>query len=167
METQNREQFQGLAVDAVVLSQRATLLTSYSSLVTGLITTAGTAVIIYVGGREVLVDALSMGSFIVFLSYLKMMQGNAGSLLRFYGGLKPLVASLDRIIQVLDTEGEVPEAREPKSLPIAAVSGWVWLEGSFSDTNWTASTPRSVSRGGAGGDCCDRWPDRGREKHIA
>lgn len=119
-ETRNWQRFQNLAADAVALSQRGTLLMSSYGLVTGLITTAGTAIIIYVGGRQVLAGTLTVGSFLVFLAYLRNLQGTAESLLKLYGSLKPMEASMDRVLEVLEAQpDEVREAVGATPLALA------------------------------------------------
>jgi ATP-binding cassette subfamily B protein/subfamily B ATP-binding cassette protein MsbA len=117
-ENRNWDRFHDLAADSVSISERSALLTSYYGLVTGLITVAGTAVIIYVGGRQVLAGALSVGSFLVFLAYLRNLQSTAEGLLRLYGILKPLEASIDRVIEVLQArDDEVCDRPDATPLP--------------------------------------------------
>lgn len=117
-EDRNWDRFHELAADSVSISQRSALLTSYYSLVTGLITVAGTAVIIYVGGRQVLAGALSIGSFMVFLAYLRTLQGTSESLIKLYGTLKPLEASIDRVLEVLEVSQDEVQDQEG-ALPLA------------------------------------------------
>ena len=117
-EGRNWQRYQNLAADAVTLSQRGTLLMSFYGLVTGLITIAGTGVIIFVGGRQVLLGKLSLGSFLVFIAYLRVLQGTAESLIKLYGSLKPLEASIDRVLEVLDTPlDEVRDDEKARPLP--------------------------------------------------
>jgi ATP-binding cassette subfamily B protein/subfamily B ATP-binding cassette protein MsbA len=127
-EAPNARRFQDLAADAVVLSQRQALVGSGYGLVTGAITTIGSAAIVFVGGSEVLAGTLTVGSFIVFLSYLRIMQTSAENLLATYATLKPLEASLDRVWEILDEPADVQDPREPKSLPTGGVRGHVRFE---------------------------------------
>lgn len=105
-ENRNWDRFHELAADSVSISQRGALLSGYYGLVTGLITAVGTTFIIYVGGTQVLAGSLSMGSFIVFLAYLRTLQGTAESLIKLYGSLKPLEASMDRVLEVLQARDD-------------------------------------------------------------
>ena len=73
-ETRNTERYKRLSSQAVELSQRATVLGSAYGLVNGLVTTIGAAAILYVGGRQVIAGTLSVGSLVVFLTYLRKMQ---------------------------------------------------------------------------------------------
>src|SRR5262249_39263609 len=108
-EARNRRQFQHLATDALVLSQRGSLLNSGYVVLNGLIATLGTAVILYVGGRRALSGTLSLGSLLVFLAYLRSMQGASQGLLGIYGELKPLEARIDRVLEILDTDEQLSD----------------------------------------------------------
>lgn len=120
-QSRNRQHYHVLAADAVMLSQKATLLTSVYGLVTGFITVAGTGFIIFMGGRHVLQGTLSLGSFLVFIAYLRTLQSAAESLIRLYGSLKPLEASLERVLEILDTpRDDVPDAPDAPALPAPA-----------------------------------------------
>ncbi len=101
-EDRNWKRYQSLAADALTLSQRGTLLMSSYGLVTGLITVVGTGAIIYAGGREVLLGKLTLGSFLVFIAYLRVLQLTSESLIKLYGNLKPVEASIDRVLEILD-----------------------------------------------------------------
>ena len=123
---QNTLRFQGLASDAVTRSQRSVLLTSASGVVNGLITTAGTATILYFGGVKVLSGTLSLGSLLVFLAYLRSMQTASEGLLAVYTTFKTTSASIDRVFEVLDSEEMVRE--EPGAPVLPMVRGHVQLE---------------------------------------
>ncbi len=121
-EGRNAREYRRLAGDAVALSQRGTLLVSSYGMVSGLITTLGMALIVFVGGQQVLRGRLTLGSFLVFLAYLRIMQANSESLLRLYGSLKPLEASMDRVLEILEEdEDEVRDAPGAPALTRSAV----------------------------------------------
>jgi len=117
-EDHNYRRFQSLAADAVALSRRGSMISGAYGLVTGLITAAGAALVLYAGGRQVLRGTLSLGSLLVFLAYMRGMQGAAESLLKSYGSLKPLEASIDRVMEIMEAkENEVRDAPDAKPLP--------------------------------------------------
>jgi ATP-binding cassette subfamily B protein/subfamily B ATP-binding cassette protein MsbA len=121
-EDRHAGRFHKLAEDAVDVSQRGALLTGIYGLVTGLITVAGTALIIFVGGRQVLEGGLTLGSFLVFLAYLRTLQTAAEGLLKVYGALKPIEASVDRVLEVLEPAAD--EVHDHlKAEPLVAVAG--------------------------------------------
>ena len=130
-EPENEQRFQTLAADAVTLSQRGALLTSAYGLVNGLITTTGTALVLYVGGHRVLAGTLSIGTLLVFLSYVRTMQGAAEQLLKTYGNLKQVEASMDRVVEILALEEDIRDAPSAKALGPRQEghSGQIRLEG--------------------------------------
>jgi ATP-binding cassette subfamily B protein/subfamily B ATP-binding cassette protein MsbA len=73
-----------------------------------------------------LTGALSLGSLLVFLAYLRTMQGAAQGLLGTYTRLKSAEAGADRVLEVLETQERVREAAGARPLP--AVRGHVRLE---------------------------------------
>lgn len=120
MESSNQQQFQNLSTDAVSASQRTVLIKSSYSLVNGFITTMGTAIVLFVGGQRVLSGAISIGSLLVFLAYLRSMQGSVKGLLEIYGNLKTTEASIDRVLEVMGSEDFVQEMAG--SIPLQEIS---------------------------------------------
>ena len=116
-EDRNTRQFQSLAADAVTVSQRGTLLGSTFGLVNGLTTTVATAIVLYAGAHRVLTGALSVGSLLVFLAYMRSLQGALNSLLTTYGSLKSVEASIDRVMEIFDADDGVRDVPGAKPLP--------------------------------------------------
>jgi ATP-binding cassette subfamily B protein/subfamily B ATP-binding cassette protein MsbA len=124
----NGAQFRSLADEAVTLLQRGTLVNSAYGLVNGSVITLSTALVLYVGGQQVLSGAMTVGSLLVLLAYLKLMQGAVQGLLSTYGQLKSTEANLDRVLEVLETEPTVQESPKASLLP-ARVTGRVQFQG--------------------------------------
>ena len=127
-ESRNTRRFADLADDAVAMSQRGNLVGSSFGMVNGLITTAGIATILFVGGMRVLSGAIPLGTLLVFLAYARQMQGAAGGLFRIFASLKTAEASIDRVMDVMDSDEAVREAPDARALP-APSAGHVRLEG--------------------------------------
>ena len=98
--------FRDLSDEAVRVSQRGALMGSAYGLASGLITTTATAVVVFFGARQVMAGTLSIGSLLVFLSYLRSMQSATEGLLKTYSNLKPIEASIDRVVEVLEVSGD-------------------------------------------------------------
>ncbi len=130
-ESYNTQQFKHLARDAVTISQRETLLKSTYGLANGSVTTVGNAVVLYVGGQQVLSGAMSVGSLLVFLAYLQSIQGAFRGLFGIYGSLKSVEANMDRVLEILDAKDGVQDALGAKPLPVRAAfeRGHICLEG--------------------------------------
>jgi len=130
-ERQNTQRFEQAAAEAVRVNQRGALALSGFNLVNGLTTTVGTAIVLYAGGQRVLSGAMSVGTLLVFLVYLRSMHGATKGLLSIYGKLKTVEASIDRVLEVLETQEEVRDAPDARPLPVprAAPRGHVRLDG--------------------------------------
>jgi ATP-binding cassette subfamily B protein/subfamily B ATP-binding cassette protein MsbA len=116
-ESSNQQKFQYLATDAVSASQRTVLLKSSYNLVNGLISTVGTAIVLFAAGQRVLTGTLSLGSLIVFLAYLGTIHGAFRGLLEIYANLKTAEARVDRVLEVMESEDCIREMPGAKSLP--------------------------------------------------
>jgi ATP-binding cassette subfamily B protein/subfamily B ATP-binding cassette protein MsbA len=110
--------FSAQADELVKLDRRAAITGNAYGLVNGLATAVAAAIILYVGGRRVMAGALSVGSLVVFLAYARKVQLAAENLLRSYGSLKPVEASLDRVFEILaHPDGEVRDSALARALP--------------------------------------------------
>jgi ATP-binding cassette subfamily B protein/subfamily B ATP-binding cassette protein MsbA len=118
--------FQEFADAAIRVQQRSTLIGSLNALSSGLITTLGTGIILWVGARHYLEGTLSLGSILMFLVYLNLLQPQMKVIANLYTTLQGLSASVDRITQVMDTQEEV--ADRPAAVPLPPVCGRVQIE---------------------------------------
>ncbi len=116
-QSRNRQQFERLAEDATTISQRNALINTSFGVVNGFFTTCGAAIILYFGSQRVLDKALSVGSLLVFLAYLRTLHSAAQALLGTYGSLKSVEVSMDRVLEILDIDEPVRDAPEARSLP--------------------------------------------------
>jgi len=115
-QARNRQHFRTIADDAVNLAQRGAVLSGTYRLMTGVLIAAGAALILYVGGARVLSGEMTLGTLLVFLSYMTTLQTTADSLLRTYGDLKPVQASIDRVLDILNSTDEVRETPKARRL---------------------------------------------------
>ena len=125
-EEREREQFQRFANAAIAAQQRSTLIGSINSLSSGLITTLGTGAILWVGARHVLDERLSLGSILVFLVYLTSLQTQMKDLAEVYTKLQGLSASVDRVLEILETDSDVRQ--KPDAVSLSVVRGLVQIE---------------------------------------
>jgi ATP-binding cassette subfamily B protein/subfamily B ATP-binding cassette protein MsbA len=116
-EGSNRQEFQNLATGAVSASQHAVFLKNSYNLVNGLITTVGTAIVLFAAGQRVLTGTLSIGSLLVFLAYLGSMQGAIRGLLGIYANLKTTEARFDRVFEVIESKDFVREMPGARAMP--------------------------------------------------
>ena len=109
----NQHKYRAYASDAVAVSQYSTLMKHSYELVNGLTTTVGTAIVLYIGGQRVLSEALSVGSLLVFIAYLRSMDIAFRGLLQTYGKMKFVEASFDRVLEVMESEDGLWMLRQP------------------------------------------------------
>ena len=130
-EQRNRRYYQKLSSHAVSRSQSNVLVRNSFSLLNGLTITTGAAVVLYVGGLRVISGALTLGSLLVFVAYMKTLQGAVESLLKTYGNLKTTEANMDRVLEILDADEEIRDAPGALVLPghVAGRSGAISLQG--------------------------------------
>ncbi|CAA9578747.1 Efflux ABC transporter, permease/ATP-binding protein [uncultured Synechococcales cyanobacterium] len=95
------------------------------------VSAVGTAVIMLIGGFQVLNGSLSIGSLLVFLSYLASLYKPMETLAYISSGFAAAAASARRVLEVLDTKDEVREVPGAKPLILQSdrARGHVCLEG--------------------------------------
>jgi len=104
-------------------SQRRAVIDSLFGMSNGLITTAGVAAVLLVGGQQVLTGALTLGGLLIFLAYMRNLQTASEGLLGAYGALKPVEASIERVTEILWADDAIPERPDAIALPPASGVG--------------------------------------------
>jgi ABC-type multidrug transport system fused ATPase/permease subunit len=93
----------------------------------GLLPQIGIALVLLVGGREVINGSLSLGAFVAFYTYVAMLAGPMRSLGMALGMAQRAVASGNRMFEILDRE---PAIQSPPGAPaLSAGGGAVELRG--------------------------------------
>lgn len=101
-EGRNQEYFESMVDDVVTITQRGVLVNKSFSLLNGLAAAGGRAVVLLVGGWQVFQGSLSVGSLLVFMAYVRTLQGCCENLLKIYSKLKTTEASIERLSEILD-----------------------------------------------------------------
>jgi ATP-binding cassette subfamily B protein/subfamily B ATP-binding cassette protein MsbA len=91
-----------------------TLQTVYSAVV-NVVIALGTAGVVWVGARHVLDGSLSIGSLVIFVSYLASLYGPINSVFQTYGLAQGSRASVQRVFDVLDVERDLGDNRRGKA----------------------------------------------------
>jgi ATP-binding cassette, subfamily B, bacterial len=84
------------------------------------VTATATAVVIAVAGIQVLRGTLSVGSLLVFLSYLASLYAPMEALAYLSSGFATARSGARRIFETLDVDDRVPEHPRPKRLPVSS-----------------------------------------------
>ena len=125
-EERESSRFTRFADTAIRTQQRSALLGSVNSLSSGLVTTFGSGVILWLGAQSVLAETLTLGSILIFLFYLNALQTQMKAFAGLYPALQGLSASADRVIEILDAAPEIAE--KPGAVELADVRGDVRFE---------------------------------------
>lgn len=121
-ENRNRLRFLLLSREAVTATQRHALVKTSFLSINGLTAAVGAATVVFFGGQRVLSGDISVGSLLVFMAYLRSMQGAIGGLMTHYGELKSQEASIDRVLEILDSQELVRNAPHAITLPAHSTS---------------------------------------------
>ena len=129
-EKRNDQQFGALADEATHLARKAAVTNTSFGIVNAAIVSSGVALVLFLGGLRVLSGDISLGTLLVFVSYVRTLQGASQGLFQIYAKFRQTEARLDRVMEILDAEDEVPERIDARPLPKArpGVGGRVSFE---------------------------------------
>jgi ATP-binding cassette subfamily B protein len=121
-ETKRFEHYADRTVTAYI---RATVAGIWFELFAGLVTTIGTAAVIYVGARMALDGKLTAGTIIVFLSYLSSLYEPLNSIAHTAQTVQGAAAEADRVSEIFEIE---PAIRDKPHAPEAKIRGTIRYE---------------------------------------
>ncbi len=101
----------------------ASLWMPYASVVMGV----GTALVLWVGGRNVIAGLISLGTLIGFATYIQMLLRPIRQTGMMLNVVMQALAAAERVFEVLDTQPDVRDA--PGAYPLPPVEGHVRFEG--------------------------------------
>jgi ATP-binding cassette subfamily B protein/subfamily B ATP-binding cassette protein MsbA len=103
------QRFRHYADRTVVAYLRSTLAGIWLEVVSGIVTTVGTAAIIYLGADLALRGKLTAGTIIVFLSYLASLYDPLDALTGTAQTIQGAAADADRVMEILETEPAIQD----------------------------------------------------------
>ena len=101
----------------------AALWMPYASVVMGV----GTALVLWVGGRNVIAEVISLGTLVGFVTYIQMLLRPIRQTGMMLNVVMQSLAAAERVFEVLDTKPDVQNA--PDAYPLPAIKGRVRFEG--------------------------------------
>jgi ATP-binding cassette subfamily B protein/subfamily B ATP-binding cassette protein MsbA len=120
------DRFRRTTTDAVKAALATTNVQLCFKVLMGLATTVGSAAILWIGASHVLDGKLTVGSILVFLSYLASLYGPLEALMYTSSTIQGAAGSARRVLEVLDTDHEVAEP--PGAAPLPPATGHLRLE---------------------------------------
>lgn len=118
-ERENRRMFASITDRSLIATRRTVSAESAADSVSAVIGSIGIAVVLVVGGNGVVNGSTTVGELIVFLTYVRTMDGQFRALLRSGRQIRLAEVGLDRLNAVLLSEDRVPEPADPVPFPIA------------------------------------------------
>lgn len=109
-------QFRKRATRSLEAALKFNITSIVSTLVVGILMAAGTALMYYVGARQVLSGALTLGELTVFIAYLPMLYTPLEQLSYTAWALEGAAAAATRCFEVLDRGNDVPDAPNAATL---------------------------------------------------
>jgi len=105
----------------------STRLQAFFSPVLGLLPQIGIALVLLIGGRQVIAGNLSLGNFTAFYTYVAMLAGPMRMLGMTLGMAQRAIASGNRLFEILDREPQIESP--PQAPPLPAGGGRVEMRG--------------------------------------
>ena len=118
-EEREHTRFREYAARSIRARRRTALMSGLNSLSSGLVSAIATAAILWFGASHVLQGSLTVGSILVFVAYLGVLQSQLKALTGINAALQGAAASVDRLLEVLETEPEVKDRPGAYPLPPA------------------------------------------------
>jgi ATP-binding cassette, subfamily B, bacterial len=118
-EAYEAERFGGRAGDTLNARLRYEAAEGGFAFVIGISLAAGTAIVLLIGVRQVKSGAITLGEFLLVMSYLLQLYEPLKSISEIIGRLQLHLASAERIFGFLDERAEVPESPQPRRLATA------------------------------------------------
>src|SRR5215469_18318988 len=105
---------------------KLTLIGGSFGLTVGLVLATGTALVLFLGVREVQADLITLGDLILVMSYLALLYTPLQTVSRTAASLQGSLVSAERVFEILDQRPEVIE--KPHARPLARARGRVEFE---------------------------------------
>jgi len=113
--------FRRTARDTVRAYRRQTTAKMWFKLCAGLVTTVATAAIMYLGARYVLDGRVTLGTILVFLTYLATLAGPLNDITEIASTFRYAAASADRVMEVLEVAPDVSDGPDARGVPLAGL----------------------------------------------
>ena len=119
--------FKGRSLDLLRGELRVAWMRSLFGPVMAFVTSIGTIIIWWVGGRDILAGELTLGDFVAFTSYMYRFYGPVESLCRLNHRFQRAATSAERVFDVLDTHPEGLD--QPSAVIMPSIEGRVEFRG--------------------------------------
>jgi ATP-binding cassette subfamily B protein/subfamily B ATP-binding cassette protein MsbA len=112
-ESLEHRRFFDLCTNSIGTRLRNTLVQNSFGFFTAVILAAGTALMFWVGVRQVKTGGLTTGEFLVFIAYLSMLYAPLSVLSYTSSSVQGALGGAHRLFEILESTDEIPEAKNP------------------------------------------------------
>ena len=111
------ERFGNAVEDSFQSAKKRVIISSFFGPSIGFIAFSTSLILLWYGGREVMLGEISPGELIAFILYATIIAGPMGSFARLYARMQEGVGASKRVFEILAMEGEVRDLPDAKPLP--------------------------------------------------
>ena len=120
------ERFGNAVEDSFQSAKKRVVISSFFGPSIGFIAFTTSLILLWYGGREVILGEISPGELIAFILYATIIAGPMGSFARLYARMQEGVGASKRVFEILSMESEVCDLPDAKPLP--PIEGMVELD---------------------------------------
>ena len=111
------ERFGNALEDSFQSAKKRVIISSFFGPSIGFIAFSTSLILLWYGGREVILGAISPGELIAFILYATIIAGPMGSFARLYARVQEGIGASTRVFEIMDTKGEVRDQPDAKTMP--------------------------------------------------
>ncbi len=111
------ERFGNAVEDSFQSAKKRVIISSFFGPSIGFIAFSTSLILLWYGGREVILGEISPGELIAFILYATIIAGPMGSFARLYARMQEGVGASKRVFEILAMEGEVRDLPNAQALP--------------------------------------------------
>ena len=111
------ERFSEALEDSYQSAKKRVIISSFFGPSIGFIAFSTSLILLWYGGREVILGAISPGELIAFILYATIIAGPMGSFARLYARVQEGIGASKRVFEILDMKGEVRDILDAKPIP--------------------------------------------------
>ena len=140
-ESHEQQKFRHEGATTLAARLQLTLQESFFAAMINVVTTAGTAFVLFISGYQVLRGRISIGDMLVALTYLGSVFGPLTTMSHTFGNVQASVASARRALRTLQTAPEITDT--PNAIEAASIKGFV----EFRDVHFAYDEGQTVLNG--------------------
>ena len=111
------KRFSDALEDSYQSAKKRVIISSFFGPSIGFIAFSTSLILLWYGGREVILGAISPGELIAFILYATIIAGPMGSFARLYARVQEGIGASKRVFEILDIKGEVCDIPDAKPIP--------------------------------------------------